>query len=111
MDQSISHDVEKSSEFEIDWSGHLDEGETIKKSVWSLDHDANKKLHLEVDHTEDASSVIVTGGIANCQHRLTNKITTSKRKSHTAEYWLNTYRVAKKPKAEPKPTPDIAPKG
>lgn len=112
MRENIAHDIHQTSEFEVDWTDHLDEGDKIRTSKWGLDDpgEGKNKIELVSEHDDNSASVTVTGGIANCQHLLTNRITTWKRKTHTAEYWLNTFMVPKDPVEDPKPAPAIKPK-
>ena len=106
MRQNIEHFIDEVSAFDVDWSGQLDDGEQIAESAWTLDHDSNKRLVLTASHTKITASVQVRGGMARCQHLLTNIAITSKGRTLKAEYWLNTRQgAAAAPPGDPPETP------
>lgn len=88
MRETITHCVEETSDFDLDWSESLIDGETIAKNVWRADPVG----HLTVTgrHTETVSHVTISGGIARWQHVLTNEISTSAGRTLSADYYLNT---------------------
>lgn len=88
MRETIVHNIEEPSDWEVDWSTLLAADEVIAKSSWFLDHDGQGKLKLKSSNTEKTATVDIRGGIPNNQHDLRNQIWTSKDRHFTASYWL-----------------------